>query len=225
MFDETLDETLDFTDDFNVSMTYETGGDDTLSVDTDMVALAMSYQLALAESVALLDDLEVETFSGAFAADQFSISDSALTAILYGRVLSTDSLTSFDVIVAGLLSDRSDSNDLVVADSVAAGLWHDVVATDSTDVTESWLADTQYQRSDSDSLVIPDVIHTWMAADGQLQVDIEGEATLNAVLMKRKTGTPAVVVPPSRTVSIPKTPPEVVPHYIVNPNPPTDRNR
>ena len=225
MIDQTIDETLSFTDNSSISMTYETGGSDTLSLAADMVALAMSYQLALAETVALLDNLEVETFTGAFAADQFSITDSLLTATAYVRVLSTDSLTPNDTIVAGLISDRSDSNAIVVGDSVAAGLWHDVFATDTTVVTEVWQADTQYQRSDSDSLGIADVIHTWMTADGQLQVDFEGEATLNAVLMKRKAASPVVVVPPPRTVTIPRTPPEVVPHYIVNPNPPTDRNR
>lgn len=225
MIDQTIDETLSLTDNSVTSMTYDTGGNDTLSLAADLVALAMSYQLALVESVALLDDLEIETFTGAFAADQFSITDSLLTATSYVRVLSTDSLTPNDTIVAGLIADRSDSNTVAVSDSVAAGLWHDVFATDTAIVTETWKADTQYQRSGSDSLVLPDVIHTWMAVDGRLQVDLEGEATLNAILMKRKAGSPAVVVPPPRTVSIPKTPPEVVPHYIVNPNPPTDRNR
>lgn len=225
MIDQTIDETLNLTDDPIISITYETGGNDTLSLAADLVALAMSYQLALTESVSLLDNLEVETFTGAFAADQFSITDSTLSAISYVRTLSDDTLVPNDLVVASLLLDRSDSNTLVVGDSVSAGLWHDVFASDTTVVMEAWQADTQYQRSSNDVLNVPDVIHTWMAADGRLQVNIEGGAFLNAVLMKRKAGSPGVVEPPPRTVSIPKTPPEVVPHYIVNPNPPTDRNR
>lgn len=225
MIDQTIDDTLGLTDSSNVAMTYNVAGADTLSLSADLVALAMSYQLALAESVALLDDVEIETFSGAFASDNVTVTDSLLTATSYIRTLSTDALVFGDTIVAGLIADRADSNALTVSDAVAAGLWRDVVASDAVIVTELWQADTQYQRSGSDVLEVSDTIHPWKTAFGQLQVDLEGEATLNAVLMKRKAASPVVVVPPPRVVMLPKAPPEVLSHFVVNPNPPSDRDR
>jgi hypothetical protein len=225
MIDQTIDETVSLTDSTSLDSNVSREGNDTLSMDADLVSLAMSYQLALVEALSVLDDVETETFSGAFAADNVTVTDSLLTATSYDRVLSTESLASSDTIVVGLLADRADSNAVAVSDSIAAGLWHDVSVSDTMVVTELWLAATEYQRSGQDTVALTDTIHTWMALNGVLQVDLEGEAALRAVLMKRKAASMVEVIPPPRVVMLPKTPPELTPHYVVNPNPPGRNDR
>jgi hypothetical protein len=193
-------------------------------VSSDLVALAMSYQRALTESLSVLDDIKTETFKGSFASDNVTTSDQPLTAMVYARTLSMDVLGVSEAIVAGLLADRTDANSLAVSDTVTAGLWHDVVSTDVLAVTESWTVATEYNRAGTDTLLFSDAVHTWKALDGALQVDLEGEATLKALLLKGDDAPSVLTAEPPRSVTLPKTPPEVALHYVVNPNPP-DRDR
>jgi hypothetical protein len=224
-YDATIDELLVLTDSSNVAMLYNVAGNDTLSLATDLVALAMSYQLALAEAVALSDAVEIATSLGVLSSDNVTVADSPLTELSVDPLFSTDVLAFGDSVVAGIVADRGDDNILAVNDVLAAGLWHDVVAFDAVTVTETWLVSTQYQRSEGDVLDVPDTIHTWMSLDGQLQADLQGRAMLNAILMSTETSLGVALVPPPRVVILPRTPPEVISHFIVNPNPRSNRGR
>src|ERR1700761_2669987 len=83
--DQVLNETLDLTDNTVRAVEIGIAANDVLSVSADAIALAMTYQYALADTVVYSDSVLVETHQGSFAMDEVAFLDFALSEFEYER--------------------------------------------------------------------------------------------------------------------------------------------
>ncbi len=136
-----------------------------------------------------------------FSTDNLSINDGVLVSKAWG-VLLADAVTTTDVISKGFVR------------------W--VTLLDAPTVTDQLNLAAQYTKLNTDALVVGDTVHTWKASDSVLMATLEGSSDLQAVLVKKKApGIPAGI--PPRVVLLPKQATAQIEHFVVNPNPPRNR--
>lgn len=171
---------------------------DTLSLAPDAVALAMAFQYNLHDLVVMGDSMFVET---SFNTDTVSISDSLVISKGFGIAVS-DSVATSDVVAKGFVRWTTLGDSVVSADQVSL--------------------QAQYAKSLTDLAVVGDTIHTWKGTDSVLTATLNGSADLRAVLMTKKApGIPLGM--PARAQVLPKQAPVRTEHFVVNPNPPRNR--
>ncbi len=113
------------------------------------------------------------------------------------------------------------SDAAAVTDAVTRGFDTLVSIQESLAVADDLIRSASYVRDLSDVPVVTDVIHTWsVPSDGVLQATFEGDSNLSAVLVKKKALPANLPEAPSKTVSLPQPPKEVLTHNVVNANPP-----
>lgn len=196
------DDASDLTDVMGAEMYFDSVLDDVISLDPDAIAIAASYQYNIDDTISITDQLTIES---AFNTDAITVSDALLVSMVYG-VVASDSLAVSDFSAAGFDILRVLSDVAVLTDTVAL--------------------DAFYSPTVSDTLAITDLIHTWsIPDDGVLQIDLEGDGELNAVLMKRKPPPAVVAAAPPRVTLLTRPPKEITTHNVVNPNPPNREER
>lgn len=199
LIDQTIDETaIDTSDAMFVGMDLSILTSDVLSIDPDAIALAASFQYNLNDLIALSDSMFVET---TFNTDNVEVSDSVGVTRTVG-VVASDSVAATDAAVTGFVRWASPSDSVTIADEFSRQI--------------------SYSRGISDTAEVSDTVHTWQAVDAILTATLEGEADLQAVLVKKKAADIPAGAPP-RVVLLPKPPKTLQEHNVVNPNPPRRR--
>ncbi len=136
-------------------------------------------------------------------------------------VLLNETLAFEDSLAVTTIFGVTASDAAAVTDSVNGGFDRLVSLQESLVVADTLSRSVAYARDLSDGPVIDDVIHTWsVPSDGVLQVNFEGIANLDAVLVKRKALPANLPGVPPKTVALPQPPKEILTHNVVNPNPP-----
>lgn len=218
LFDQTIDETaVAVSDSQQVSSVYGISASDTLSLNADFLALALSYQYSLADTLGLLDGASVELTGQSAATDNVTTSDSSFTAMVYGIALG-NSVALTDAIAAGLVKDVFVSTDAaIVSDAVTAGRARDMAVSDSISATDSTFSGMFLGILPSDTLTIDDLAFPWV--NGSLAANLSGSATVTAVLLKKAPPSTTVVTTPPRNQTVARPPAEMTYHYSINTSP------
>lgn len=154
------------------------------------------------DTITLTELFFVET---SFNYDGISMADSVVASLTLG-VVAQDSVSTTDVVTPGFVRWAT------LSDSVA--------------ITDAFSRQINYSLTVSDTISTSDVIHPWsIPNDQKLSATFQGDADLQAVLLKKDLTPPVAVTPPPRTVTLPRPPKVLIEHNVVNPNPPNRQIR
>jgi hypothetical protein len=203
------------------SLAYGRSSDDVLSLDPDLVALAAEYQYTLGDAAVVADSITAGLVQESTSTDNMSTTDTVSAATELGRVVSDSALladsVAYAIDVALTLSDT-----ITVAESLAAGLAKDVFPQDSVAASDETSTAAAYDRAPVlDVFTTSDETYSWV--NGILSATLTGESDLTAILVKRRPPPAFTNAAPARTQVIPRTQPETIEHFVVNPTPPRRR--
>jgi hypothetical protein len=216
------DDTASLDPDVLVSaLEYGRSSDDVLSLDPDLIALAAEYQYTLGDAAVVVDTVTAGLTQESTSTDNMSTTDTVSAVTELGRVVSDSALladsVAYAIDVALTLSDA-----VTVAEFLAAGLIKDVFPQDSVAASDETSTAAAYDRDPVlDVFTTSDETYSWV--NGILSATLTGEADLTAILVKRRPPPAFTNAAPARTQVIPRTQPETIEHFVVNPAPPRRR--